>query len=524
MIDSTFTILANYSGDLLRECSTLTGILSFAGILLLVLAYARRKARMITTSSTRHTTPVADLWFRIVLVFAMALPMLVLYATSTLGLLLSQDLHFKPELLGYLIMSSFGLAAILSLWAGAFVDRLGSRYSLIILFSAIALAFTMMVTVQSFYGLVAAVGVCGIAQALANPVTNLLIAQQVPPEKKAMVVGLKQAGVQLAALFAGLVLPGIAVAYGWRFALAIIIPLSFIFIITTPFITPKRITRTGKGFTISMPNALLFRLMSIQFCVGISLSAFVTFLPTFATQQGMPLSLAGTLIAVFGAMGIISRMVLTPMGAKLKDESLLLLALIAIAAVAMAVTMQASPEQYWPLWVGAVGVGLTAVGTNAIAMSMLIRDSAFGAVTFASGFVSVAFFGGFALGPPLYGVLSDYSGGLLLSWSTLIGVLVVGCIMALALASARRRRLQPRDENFQELAQLKSDVLLLKERLSALESNYCVVLTRLAELSNTHEFSNETMSAENNDFALEQIEGQLIDLKALRQSERNAKS
>jgi MFS transporter, CP family, cyanate transporter len=133
----------------------------------------------------------------------MALPMLVLYATSTLGLLLSQDLHFKPELLGYLIMSSFGLAAILSLWAGAFVDRLGSRYSLIILFSAIALAFALMVTVQNFYGLVAAVSVCGIAQALANPVTNLLIAQQVPPEKKAMVVGLKQAGVQLAALFAG---------------------------------------------------------------------------------------------------------------------------------------------------------------------------------------------------------------------------------------------------------------------------------------------------------------------------------
>ncbi|HEY8033985.1 MAG TPA: MFS transporter [Methylobacter sp.] len=510
-MDSTFTLLANYSGGLLPECSTLTGILSSACILLPVLVCARRKARVPTT---RHTTPGADLWFRIVLVFAMALPMLVLYATSTLGLLLSRDLHFKPELLGYLIMSSFGLAAILSLWAGAFVDRFGSRYSLIILFSAIALAFALMVTVQNFYGLVAAVGVCGIAQALANPVTNLLIAQQVPPEKKAMVVGLKQAGVQLAALFAGLVLPGIAIATSWRFALAMIIPLAFIFIITTPFITPKKHTRTGKGFTLSLPNPLLFRLMSIQFCVGISLSAFVTFLPTFAAQQGMPLSLAGTLIAVFGAMGIISRMVLTPMGAKLKDESLLLLALIAIAAVAMAVTMQASPEQYWPLWVGAVGVGLTAVGTNAIAMSMLIRDPAFGAVTSASGFVSVAFFGGFALGPPLYGVLSDYSGGLLLGWSTLIGVLVVGCIMALVLASARRRKVQPQDEN----AQLKSEVLLLKERLNTLEGNYYAVLTKLAELSNAHaSFNNE------NSLPLQQIEGQLIDLKSLRQSGRNAK-
>ena len=82
----------------------------------------------------------------------------------------------------------------------------------------------------------------------------------------------------------------------------------------------------------------------------------------------------------------------------------------------MAVMMLADPESHWRLWAGAVGIGLTAVGTNAIAMSMLIRDPAFGPVTVASGFVSVAFFGGFALGPPFFGVMSSYSGGLLFGW------------------------------------------------------------------------------------------------------------
>ncbi len=91
------------------------------------------------------------------------------------------------------------------------------------------------------------------------------------------------------------------------------------------------------------------------------------------------------------------------MGAKLKDESLLLLVLIAIAACSVAVTMLADSESHWRLWAGAAGIGFTAVGTNAIAMSMLIRDSAFGPVTIASGFVSFAFFGGFALGPPFFG-------------------------------------------------------------------------------------------------------------------------
>lgn len=394
----------------------------------------------IMTVTTRHTV-IVDIGFRIVLVFAMALPMLILYAISTLGPLLGRDLRFEPALLGYLVMSSFGLAAILSLWAGAIVDRMGSRYALMVLFSAIALAFTLMATVKDFYGLVAATAICGIAQALANPVTNLLIAQQVPPDKKAKVVGLKQSGVQVAALFAGLILPGIAFQYGWRAALGMIVPVALLFAISTPLFTPGKRGGTVKGFMFSLPNSLLLRLMGIQFCVGISLSAFVTFLPSFAIRQGMPLSLAGTLIAVFGVMGIISRIVLTPIGAKLKDESLLLLILITIAACTIAVTMLASPETHWRLWIGAIGMGLTAVGTNAIAMSMLIRDPAFGPVTAASGFVSVAFFGGFALGPPLYGALSSYSEGLL-GWSTLIGVLLCACIMSLALASTRRSKTQ----------------------------------------------------------------------------------
>ncbi|WP_411182310.1 CynX/NimT family MFS transporter [Nitrosomonas sp. Is37] len=368
--------------------------------------------------------------------------MLVLYATSTLGPLLSSDLHFDPTLLGYLIMSSFGFAAVLSLWAGAIVDYLGSRYSLLVLFCSVGLAFTLIAVVESFYSLLIAAAICGIAQALANPVTNLLIAQQVPPEKKASIVGLKQAGVQLAALIAGLILPTIAMQYGWRVAYGIIVPITIFFCLSVSSVTPKKHIRTRTRLKLLPPNSLLLRLMMIQFLIGTSLSAFVTYLPTFAIQQNMALPLADTLIAVFGVMGMISRIVLTPMGAKLKDESLLLFMLAAIAAVSMAITMNAAPDSHWQLWAGAIGVGLTAVATNAIAMSMLIRDPAFGPVTFSSGFVSVAFFAGFALGPPLFAVVSIYSEDLLVSWNTLIGILLLACVMTIALASARRHKVE----------------------------------------------------------------------------------
>ena len=93
---------------------------------------------------------IATIWLRVVLVFAMTLPMLVLYATSTLGPLLGRDLNFEPVLLGYLVMSSFGVAAVLSLWAGAFVDRIGSRYALIALFSTVASAFTLIAAIENY--------------------------------------------------------------------------------------------------------------------------------------------------------------------------------------------------------------------------------------------------------------------------------------------------------------------------------------------------------------------------------------
>ncbi len=423
------------------------------------------------TNTLEQRTWLVEAWFRLVLLLAMALPMLVLYATSTLGLTLSLALNFPLAWLGYVVMSSFGLASLLSLWAGTLVGRIGSRAGLISLFIIIALAFMVMIAAQHFYGLLVAAALCGIAQALANPVTNLLIAEQVAPAKKAGVVGLKQSGVQVSALFAGLVLPSIALAYSWQIALGMIIPVALLLALTTPLIAPKKVSSPAKPFTWILPNRLLVGLMSVQFFVGLGLSAFVTFLPTFATHQDLSPTLAGSLIAVFGVMGIVSRIVLTPFGAKMRDESYLLLGLCVIAAIAVAVTMQASPDNQWCLWAGAVGIGLTAVATNAIAMSMLVRDSSFGVIAVASGFVSVAFFGGFALGAPLYAYVTHFSSEFPLGWLFVITVFLCACRLAIALASARHRH-RVEMQHTADLMALKTALTVMKTRLERLESDY----------------------------------------------------
>ncbi|MGE8311593.1 MAG: MFS transporter, partial [Pseudomonas protegens] len=109
--------------------------------------------------------------------------------------------------------------------------------------------------------------------------------------------------------------------------------------------------------------------------------------------------------------------------------------------LALAVTAQATAQAHWPLWFGALGMGLTAVATNAIAMSMLLRDPAFGGPAAASGLLSAGFFAGFALGPVLFGAVQQGAAGFANAWLMLITVLLLGAGLSLMLV--RARRLQP---------------------------------------------------------------------------------
>lgn len=381
------------------------------------------------------------LWLRTVLVCAMGLPMLIFYAIGTLGPLLIADLGVAPHWLGWLVMSAFGLAALLSLWAGPLVNRLGTRRALALLFWATLAGYGLLVSLPGFAGVLLALAICGVAQALANPVTNLLVSECVEARSKAAVVGLKQSGVQLSALIAGLLLPPLAGSLGWRAALACLLLPTLLLALWGPQVAAGSAAGKTMSLKIPRPNSRLALLLSVQLCVGLVLSSFVTFLGVFAARQGVAVGETGAMVAGFGVMGILARTLLTPLAARMAEESWLLLTLLLLASLALAVTAQATAQAHWPLWFGALGMGLTAVATNAIAMSMLLRDPAFGGPAAASGLLSAGFFAGFALGPVLFGAVQQGAAGFANAWLMLIAVLLLG--VGLSLMLVRARALQP---------------------------------------------------------------------------------
>lgn len=376
-----------------------------------------------------------------VLTLAMGMPMMVFYGIGVLGPQLIRDLGLSQSELAWLTTSSFGVAALVSPWAGEAVQHLGMKKGLMGLFLLVGISFFLMAVLPGFLGLVLAMLLCGLAQSLANPATNMAIAKLVPAGRKPTMVGIKQSGVQISALVAGLVLPFFALWIGWRGALAIWVPLALGMLLLVRRRIPAADTAaTGLRLSnLTRPNTLLALLMVIQLCAGLTLSAYITFFGVYAHELGISARMTGTMVSVFGVMGIISRIGLTPLGSRLRDESQLLAVLFILASLAVYVSSLATPSQHFPLWLGIVGLGLTAVATNAIAMSMLMRDERFGKVAPSAGMLSVGFFGGFALGPPLFGLLLSSPQGFGVAWYFLMGTALSGAILSLVLCSIRAR-------------------------------------------------------------------------------------
>ncbi|MGF1724749.1 MFS transporter [Photobacterium nomapromontoriensis] len=365
----------------------------------------------------------------LVLMLAMAFPMLILYAAGALAPFMLADSAMEPELLGAFTLASFGVAAMLSFRVGHWVKRLGVRTALMMLFGSTAIAFTALVLTGHWLGMLLAISVCGIAQALANPATNQAIASQVVLERRAFMVGMKQSGVQLSALAAGTVMPWLAVSWGWRAALAAVIPVCVVMMLVVA-------CRNWQGNKVALPKPrtaalsqqALMLLMIMQGGVGIVLAAFITQVPVFALDIGMTASEAAFLITVFGLMGAISRLILTPLACRCRLETDLLVVLLIMAGLAIVATFTATSQNVWLLYAGVIGIGSTIVATNALAMAMILRHHCFGEIPLASGRVSMAFFAGLSSGSLLFqGVVS--LGGIDAGMALLLLVLTA-CTMA----------------------------------------------------------------------------------------------
>ncbi|RSS78952.1 MFS transporter [Streptomyces sp. WAC06614] len=337
----------------------------------------------------------------------MAFSMLQLFLLGALGPRLVDELGISPVVLGLTTTIGFGTAALLSPAGGRIVDRVGPRRSLVALLLVSAAALALIGAAPGAGLLLGAVALGGVPQALANPATNKAILAAVPPARRGAVTGMKQSGVQLGAFAAGLPLAALASGLGWRGAVWVAAGAAFLTGLwawrTLPLDPP---VSSGGPRTSLVPRGTVAWLAVFSLFLGCGIASVNTYLALFGARQlGLGPTAAAALVAVLGVTGIAGRVGWSKAARPGLAEWLP--GWLACGALGAAVLLAAAVAVGPLVWLGAVAVGVFAVSGNAVTMVLVMQRAAPGRAGQDSALTAAGFFAGFAVGPPLFGLLAS---------------------------------------------------------------------------------------------------------------------
>ena len=380
---------------------------------------------------TRLPAPRSEIGFVVTLTLGMAVCTLLPYALGALGPFITDDLGITRTALGSLTTVMYAVGAALSPLAGPLVDRFGGRRSLAVAFAAGALGVAMAAAGGHHYaGLVAGAAVFGISVAFGNPATNQLAARLVTAGRHGLITGVKQSGVQAGAFLAGLVLPAVAGAAGWRAALGGCALLGTVGLVLTGRYVPRPSPGAGRPdpSVSSLGSAAadgwrppagrrrldraVNRLTVYALLMGFGVGAVGAYLPLYAVEElGLTRATAGLAAALMGLVGIVARIGWGRRQDRTTTPVLRSLGTLAAGSVLASGLLWAGA---WLgsglLWAGAALFGATAVAWNALGMLSIVRDVDVAVAGRASGRVLLGFYVGFLVGPVSFGWSVDHVG------------------------------------------------------------------------------------------------------------------
>ncbi|MFF4211545.1 MFS transporter [Streptomyces sp. NPDC001796] len=368
---------------------------------------------------------------------AMAFSMMQLFLLGALGPRLVDDLKVSPTVLGLTTTVGFGAAAVLSPAGGRVVDRLGPRRCLVALLLVSAVALALIGSAPGAGFLLTAVALGGLPQALANPATNKAILAAVPAERRGSVTGMKQSGVQLGAFAAGLPLATLAGAAGWRGAVWTAAGAAVLAAVWAARALPA--DPPPKAAPASwVPRGAIAWLALFSLLLGCGIASVNTYLALYGVRRlGLGPTAAGALVAVLGIAGIAGRVGWSKVAGR-PGRAVWLPGGLAAGAVGAALLLAASAYAHPLAWSAAVAVGVFAVAANAVSMVLVMQRAAPGRAGQDSALVSAGFFAGFAIGPPLFGLLAG-AGRYGTGWLLVAGEFVGASVVALTWAVRERR-------------------------------------------------------------------------------------
>jgi predicted MFS family arabinose efflux permease len=381
-----------------------------------------------------------DLAAAVALNGVMAFTMASVLAIPVLAPAIAGETGLPPSLIGAYSFFMWSAAILASGVAGTLIGMVGAvrvvQLSLALCAVGLAAGASGSLVALALAPLFIGLG-CGVE----TPASSEILARVTRPERRAFIFSLKQTGVQIGGVVAGIAFPATLATIGWRGALGALAAILFAYAVALEPMRrrldarhaparPARGAGPAVAYVLRTPTLRTLSIASFAFhAMQVCLNTFlVTYL---VSERGLSLALAGLLLSVAQLGGFAGRLGFgLIVGPRLPVLRLLVTIGFGMTACAAALGIAAGA-----LHVAALGAlcflfGLTAAGWNGVFLAEIAREAPSGEIARVTGGVMVIAYAGLILGPVAFAAAAAGAtlgaGYVALAAATLVGSIALG--------------------------------------------------------------------------------------------------
>jgi len=346
-----------------------------------------------------------------------ALVTMISLTVSVMAPTLARELNVSVGTIGLYASMSYIGAMIGSLLSGGFVLRYGAiRISQGIMITC-SLGLLLCINGHWIWFLISAF-ICGLGYGPATPASSQLLSRHLPTRYLSLGFSIKQTGVPLGGILAGLVVPWLLIRHSWQDSMLVIaasvIMASFILqLCRKQFdvqLEPKANLFRGNFFSslrlvLSHPQLKLIAVATFFFSA--TQQCYIYFLVTFLESNiGWDNQKAGIALAILGASAVLGRIIWGAVADATGRSQLLIMVLAFAMATVTLLTGLITPE--WSsisIFILCGVFGATGAAWNGIYLAEITRHVAAEDVSRATGGGLFVTFFGVVVAPPIFGLI-----------------------------------------------------------------------------------------------------------------------